>query len=454
MSKARIIVTLIIFNVLFAGYVSAQDEFSFIYISDENQYLGDQVITEMYKLHPDIELIFGCPDNGFGPTKESLIERWGKAWKIANPNAISDQAPIFIAQGNHDAEPDMNGTVLNGTVGTDWLVETYGPTLEGKVPGMSNFREGPAATYPNGFQDRFLTYSFDYKNCHFLVLNVYDNDLANGRNRFDDDYIPDGSLSDEMLAWIETGLKETSAEFKFLFYHEGAFPEPYSRHNGDSMDKYPVQRDKFWNILAKYDATATFVGHDHTASHVWARDTLGDEGAVLELEPGYVDTSQKCFIVEVDTGIATFKKYNRPRGTTDFVPFMDNIIVDKRAGAPNYPVKLEQHNGRAEGGYLIIDKDIHKLKVGEYHSGSKALYYEARDNDMDDVITFTTSGLPEFCTVIDLSDQFRRILIEVRELTEDDIGEYSFDVIASDGKTTSMIRQTIVVLPKEIPILY
>ena len=101
------------------------------------------------------------------------------------------------------------------------------------------------------------TYSFDHGNVHFVMLNEY----WNGKTEPDSDYSTDGDIGAALREWLEADLNATDKPFVFVYGHEPAFPK--NRHEGDSLDKYPANRDAFWALLAKYKVQAFFVGHIH-----------------------------------------------------------------------------------------------------------------------------------------------------------------------------------------------
>ncbi|RUA17493.1 MAG: hypothetical protein DSY55_02085, partial [Clostridia bacterium] len=109
------------------------------------------------------------------------------------------------------------------------------------------------------------TYSFDYGNAHFVVLNEY-------CDRFGDNVL-DGDIRDHVYNWLQADLQATTKEHIFVFGHEPAYPQPdadtgSSRHVGDSLDKYPTRRNRFWNLLKNEGVVAYVVGHTHRYSAV------------------------------------------------------------------------------------------------------------------------------------------------------------------------------------------
>jgi len=108
------------------------------------------------------------------------------------------------------------------------------------------------------------TYSFDFKNAHFVVLNEYYDGAS--------DTGTDGDIVPELFTWLKNDLDKNTKPFIFVFGHEPAFPMPdeywkNDRHYGDSLDKYPENRDAFWNLLEDKRVAAYICGHTHLYSH-------------------------------------------------------------------------------------------------------------------------------------------------------------------------------------------
>lgn len=104
------------------------------------------------------------------------------------------------------------------------------------------------ANGPDGFSE--LTYSFDVKNTHFIVLstNKPEEHLVNKTQR----------------DWLEEDLKKNQKENIFVFFHEPAYP--VSSKINESLDVNPTGRNALWTILKNYQVTAVFNGHEHIAS--------------------------------------------------------------------------------------------------------------------------------------------------------------------------------------------
>jgi hypothetical protein len=130
------------------------------------------------------------------------------------------------------------------------------------------------------------TYSFDYGNAHFVMLNEYC-DVAG-------DDVTDGDIPDHLYNWLVADLDATSMEHIFVFGHEPAYPQADAdngrlRHETDSLNTQETRRDRFWNLLRSRGVVAYICGHTHNYSlvnvnGVWQLDVghargLGDTEA-------------------------------------------------------------------------------------------------------------------------------------------------------------------------------
>ncbi len=450
---------------------SENEAFSFMFIGDDNQDSAERAIQFAYTNHTDLEIIFSIPDNGW-QSRNNTYWRYAKQL-LKNPNRNGNYIPLFMGLGNHDAE------VMDSV---NYSVEVLGPKLSSSLPGLRNFREGPYDVYPNGYEDRNLTYSFDYKNAHFIMLNGYFHDLLLDppRNRFDTGYSPRSCISLNMLDWLEYDLSQTNATFKFMFYHEGAHPVPGGRHTGDSFDDSGCpgnynsttgtrpMRDRFWSLLAKYNVTANFVGHAHHNTATWANDLYGENGAVYEIESGVPPALAVVNIKGDDASLKLYNVYYDGIKYNQFLPF-GNILLS--GDSVNHPPKIYHHYAGIEDGFYVLSKRNYIWEVdtgitGAYGTldGAGSLYFEAKDSDIEDKLIFSFNNLPSFLVINDTengvfrdsdwSNQYRRIALSIPDkLTNASIGNYSFDVKVSDGESEDKMNINISVLPAEKPVV-
>jgi hypothetical protein len=140
--------------------------------------------------------------------------------------------------------------------------------IQTQLPGMSNFRMGPFDdSMPNAREGS--TYSFEYGNAHFVIINQY---YATGAGS------STACVYDAWYNWLVEDLAQNQQPLVFVVGHEPAFPRG-SRHCGDSLDEddcggnyldwdNPARplRDKFWALLNSHNVVAHFAGHEHAAS--------------------------------------------------------------------------------------------------------------------------------------------------------------------------------------------
>ena len=149
--------------------------------------------------------------------------------------------PWYPAVGNHEAEtPDD----------MQWLRQ-WG---QKDIPGL--VRRGPTNCEET-------TYSFDYKNAHFVVINEYYNGLS--------DVGTDGDVGDSLYLWLEKDLQENTKPMVFVIGHEPlvSIPDVDSgrlRHLGDNLDEHPDHNHRFQQLLKKYNVVAYICGHTHNCS--------------------------------------------------------------------------------------------------------------------------------------------------------------------------------------------
>jgi len=151
----------------------------------------------------------------------------------------------YPVTGNHEAETtaDMN-----------WLRDfNKGGSRLPKV-----VKNGPAGSLET-------TYSFEYGDAHFIVLNEY----FDGSN----DTGTDGDITDSLYNWLVDDLSTNTKPVIIVFGHEPAYPKPdkesgRTRHTEDSLNKYTANRDRFWSALASYGVKAYICGHTHNYSAV------------------------------------------------------------------------------------------------------------------------------------------------------------------------------------------
>ena len=231
-----------------------------------------------------------------------VIPAEGTSWTI--DQVLGSDYPWFPIPGNHDF----------GKNELDFF-ENYQYDINGdKEPNIINW--GPDSC-PR------TTYSFDYQNAHFVALNVYCNEES--------PWGIDGSITDTLYDWLAEDLEQANKQHIFVFGHEPAYPRPdvdtgEMRHLGDSLDQYPQDRDRFWQLLQDHNVLAYLHGHTHgyhaeKIDGIWQLDAGQSMGVRAAPSPG------TFLIIEVDGEQVTLRTYRGEDGPGFSFLLRDEIIL-------------------------------------------------------------------------------------------------------------------------------
>ncbi len=181
---------------------------------------------------------------------------------------------FMILSGDID-HPTYAGWTIDRYIGEDyvWYPIVGNHDLNWNVMSwLRDYDYGEVNPGPSGCPH--TTYSFDRANAHFVILNVYCNQVGPRST--------DGDIDDHLYNWLVDDLEVTDKEHVFVFGHEPAFPQADAetgsiRHVGDSLDGYPSRRDRFWRLLDDHDVVFYGCGHTHgfnltQVNHVWQLD--------------------------------------------------------------------------------------------------------------------------------------------------------------------------------------
>ncbi len=166
-------------------------------------------------------------------------------WALQEMNRVAGGGPLFhIVPGDFDLTAQTDEDITNISSVKTWHY----------APGNHD-PERLSATH----------WSMDVENVHFVFLNEY--------------LTGDGRVGDSDYNWLVNDLNANTKPAVFIIGHEPAFPE--NRHVGDSLDAYPVERDRFWNLLNERQVLAYICGHTHVYS------TYSDEtGPTIQIDLG------------------------------------------------------------------------------------------------------------------------------------------------------------------------
>lgn len=217
-------------------YVDASD-FEFAIISDTSDCIGDNPLllrgaAEQIKELGQIDFVLSTGDTDYPWAVKKTLNEY-----------IRDDILWYPAIGNHDAD-----TVK------DMLWYRHYNRGGDRLPNIKQ----------KGLKKTIETmYSFDYSNVHFVIINQY----YNGQN----DCKADGRIHPNTIKWLRDDLFHNNKDYIFVVGHEPAYVFPDDdtktlRHADDCLNKYPIERDNFWNILSEFSVTAYICGHTHCYS--------------------------------------------------------------------------------------------------------------------------------------------------------------------------------------------
>jgi predicted phosphodiesterase len=196
------------------------------------------------------------------------------------------------------------------------------------------------------------TYSFDFENAHFVVLNEYCDTGG--------DTVTSGDVPDHLYNWLVDDLQATGQKYIFVFGHEPAFPQPDAdngrlRHSTDSLNQYPGNRTRFWNLLRDEGVVAYFCGHTHNYSTyyydgVWQVDVGHARGE------GDTGAASTFLMIHVDSDTVTFDAYRDVHGG---VYDYDDIIHSGALSPP--PVFNSCNNADVDNDGDVDGADLSKL---------------------------------------------------------------------------------------------
>jgi 3',5'-cyclic AMP phosphodiesterase CpdA len=144
------------------------------------------------------------------------LDDWAKFWEMSKIATV----PYFLTVGNHDAHP--------------------------KVPGSEKIYKEQVDLPGNE-----LYYSFVAGNSLFIVLDSYLDDQEK-------------KITSEQYKWLVEVLVKSTHKHTFVFVHHPLYAEKgKGKHDGDSLDLYPEDRDKLQALFVKHKVTMVFAGHEH-----------------------------------------------------------------------------------------------------------------------------------------------------------------------------------------------
>ena len=143
-------------------------------------------------------------------------QQWANFWSLSAPIP----APYFLVLGNHDAHPKVA-----------FSERTYQEQVD--LPGNE------------------LYYSFAAGKSLFIILDSF----IEGQEK---------KITGDQFTWLKGVLAQPGFQHKFVFLHHPLSTEAgKGHHSGDSLDKYPQDRDQLEALFVSSKVDAVFAGHEH-----------------------------------------------------------------------------------------------------------------------------------------------------------------------------------------------
>ncbi len=290
------------------GIIFAQESaFSFAVTADQRHYSGPGSYDNSYYFRGVVESINALGDADFMISPGDFDPVQDSEWTIEQ--VLGSSFLWYPVVGNHELPGDGSENYIGANM--DYLrAYDYDANGTGIPPDIVN-------TGPSGCPE--TTYSLDYENTLFVMLNVYC-DVGG-------DTVTNGDVPDHLYNWLVVDLAATNQQHILVFGHEPAYPQPDAdngrlHHENDSLNQYPANRDRFWDLLKNEGVDAFIVGHTHNYSAVeidgvWQLDAGHARGA------GETGAASTFLMVHVDGDSITYDAY---RDTHDGIYDYDDII--------------------------------------------------------------------------------------------------------------------------------
>ncbi len=274
---------------------TGQDQFSFIVTADMRNFAGEQYQSSEY-FYGACEAIKKTGKGAFMISPGDIDPPWDVYNTIRR--VLGEDYLWYPVVGNHECETKED---------MDWLREFNGGG--NTLPYIINM--GPETSKETMF-------SFDYGNSHFVIINEYYDGVADTGSW--------GDIDDDIYQWLTDDFAKTKQKYIFVSGHEPAFPQPdmdsgRMRHEYDSLNEFPKNRDRFWALLKENNVVAYLCGHTHNTSvvemyGVFQLDIghsrgIGDQGAASSFAKIIVDRNSISYQIyrdDANGGKYTLKK--------------------------------------------------------------------------------------------------------------------------------------------------
>jgi len=178
---------------------------------------------------PDFVVFVGDAFYGYVDDITQMRAEWTD-WKTRVQPITSLGIPLYLCVGNHEGN--------------------CGGTLDGSAVFAAEWPSLP----DNGPSDLVRqVYTFRHNNAQFFCLNT---DVCADQSR----------IGSNQRSWLNSILDTCTAQLNFAYGHEPGYPD--SPTSTSSLQRYPSDRNAFWQILTTHHFIAYICGH----LHEWNRD--------------------------------------------------------------------------------------------------------------------------------------------------------------------------------------
>lgn len=211
----------------------------------------NRTFKEIAELSPPPKFLFFAGDLVYGYTSDTnILENQLKSWRQLYENSplASKPTQLIPVPGNHEVQDEKK--VAYEAAEKIWL-KVMAPYLKYGGNGPGSGGEDQLKTDQSS-----LTYSFDYQDTHFVLLNTD----------------PVGKDWTVPVNWVTKDLaaaRQHQVKHIFAIGHKPAHAYPVNLYDPaenveDGLGKlYPEMRDKFWAALVSNHSEAMLAAHNH-----------------------------------------------------------------------------------------------------------------------------------------------------------------------------------------------
>lgn len=275
-----------------AGDITAQDK-----IWLQNTRVFARMIREMQAVKPELLIFNGDMINGYTADRH-VLDRQYAYWRGMAAHLMESGTYLVPVPGNHETQvksKDVKGqSVKLAMAGNEdaWRAnmgdliidqDRWQKLLGGRVEAWSAANR-PLVGGADGVrsEQRQLSYSFDFRGLHFVVINT---DAVGNDGR-------------APVAWLKSDLESAAKRGVagyFIFGHRPAYTYRYKpTAETVGLDLFPDNQKAFWDLVEQYHAVY-FCGHEHIFNLMQPRKAeggkawqllVGSGGSPFEARPG------------------------------------------------------------------------------------------------------------------------------------------------------------------------